>query len=202
MKLKVVEQFMSVQGEGLLAGQGAWFIRLFGCNLNCPFCDTRYAKEGKGWERIEVHELARAAIASKQALVVITGGEPTQQARGLCRLIERLQGAGLKVQVETNGTGKLSKPASLAHITLSPKRKGRVCKQMWRIADEVKIVVGNKVDVDWALALVSRAGYKGAVSLQAESNSKQALKAAIKAVLESRGKLRLSVQLHKLIEVK
>jgi organic radical activating enzyme len=102
-QLSVNEVFYSIQGEGPLAGVPAVFIRLAGCNLACPECDTKYG-------HVATHHPDGLALRARQLVppshrnyvCVITGGEPFRQSIG--PLIEALQGEGFLVQIETNGT--------------------------------------------------------------------------------------------------
>lgn len=110
---KINEIFYSVQGEGRFTGRPAIFIRLSGCNLKCPFCDTKH-QEGKEMTDGEIlEELAK--YPSK--FIVITGGEPGLQLD--CDFIDMLHRFGFYVAVETNGTRPL--PKNVDWVTLSPK---------------------------------------------------------------------------------
>jgi 7-carboxy-7-deazaguanine synthase len=112
--LDVAGTFLTIQGEGPFSGHRAFFIRLAGCNLQCPLCDTDYTSTRK---RISVSSLALAA--AEHSLVVITGGEPFRQPIGwlLRHLAERTV-----VQVETNGVIPLPEEVPDAvHIVVSPK---------------------------------------------------------------------------------
>lgn len=99
--------FYTIQGEGPYAGRPAVFVRLYGCNLQCPLCDTDYTSEKITWPPQHHQELAAYIIDHFEAptapLVVITGGEPLRQA-GIVRLVVALQKKGCLVQIETNGT--------------------------------------------------------------------------------------------------
>lgn len=107
--LQVHSVFYTIQGEGPYTGWPAVFIRLAGCNLQCPGCDTIYADHRDEqevhnvMERVEhLHGLHPSTRPSMQPLVVITGGEPFRQ--NLTQLAKHLISAGYLVQVETNGT--------------------------------------------------------------------------------------------------
>ena len=102
--LKVHSIFNTIQGEGPFAGWPATFLRLYGCNLQCPWCDTEYTKTSENYhplhlteEIIKYHPIRRL----KQPLVVITGGEPFRQ--NLKQLLDFLLGENFLVQIETNG---------------------------------------------------------------------------------------------------
>ena len=132
--MKVNEIFYSLQGEGYHVGTAASFVRLSGCNLQCPFCDTQHES---GTEMSD-EEIVAAVAANPARLVVITGGEPSLQ---LTRsLVNALHDADKMVAVETNGTHRL--PGNVDWITLSPKDKylGGQAKVVLNIVDEIKVV--------------------------------------------------------------
>ncbi len=101
--LDVVEVFPTIQGEGPFAGRPAIFIRLAGCNLQCPLCDTDYTSERMTLDVVQLMVMLAAARRECEAdLVVITGGEPFRQ--NLTPLLRNLLAAGYHPQIETNGT--------------------------------------------------------------------------------------------------
>lgn len=114
--------WQTIQGEGPYAGVTATFIRLAGCNLQCPFCDTDYTSQ-RSKQRIGeiVEQVDRVAIRShRRPLVVLTGGEPFRQ--NIAPLVDRLMVDGYIVQIETNGTlAPLQMFAALPTIICSPK---------------------------------------------------------------------------------
>lgn len=120
--------FYTIQGEGPHAGKPAVFVRLAGCNLQCPGCDTEYTKGAKLMTPADIcreadltwltmYDSACAALARRSApLIVITGGEPFRQNLG--RLIDLLHADGRMVQIETNGTLWDSRIPHYEHFTL------------------------------------------------------------------------------------
>ena len=132
--MKVNEIFYSLQGEGYNTGRAAVFVRLSGCNLSCPFCDTEH-EHGK---EMGVVEIANAIERFPAKFVVITGGEPSLQLTE--RFVDELHGRGLLVAVETNGT--LPLPSNVDWITLSPKDLfvGSAGSVVLRRANELKVV--------------------------------------------------------------
>ena len=111
--MRVNEIFYSLQGEGFFVGTPSVFIRLSGCNLRCPFCDTRH-ETGK---LMDEDEVAAAAARYPARHTILTGGEPSLQLTST--LVDKLHAAGKFVAVETNGTHEL--PPNVDWITLSPK---------------------------------------------------------------------------------
>jgi organic radical activating enzyme len=120
--LEVLEEFLSVQGEGTLVGTPAYFVRLARCNLRCPWCDTKYSW-GPGRE-VSPSEVAERVLSSGAPLVVVTGGEPLLQQEEVALLVRELLKRGFEgtVQIETNGTVY---PKSLedlpVRVAVSPK---------------------------------------------------------------------------------
>ena len=114
--MKVNEIFYSLQGEGYHTGKAAVFVRLSGCNLKCPFCDTDFSKYTEMTEEQIVDNVCKLSIDCH--FVVITGGEPTLQDTTL--LIDMLHQNGYKVAMESNGTRKA--PYNVDWLTISPKK--------------------------------------------------------------------------------
>ena len=132
--MKVNEMFYSIQGEGYHTGTPALFIRLSGCNLKCPFCDTDH----KGYDEMDEDEIAQFASKFEASLCVITGGEPALQLTET--LVDYLHSVGCYVAVETNGT--LPLPKNVDWVTVSPKQSyvGAKGKVVLDHVDELKVV--------------------------------------------------------------
>ena len=125
-RLRVSEVFVSLQGEGPLCCRRAVFLRLQGCNLRCPWCDTSYSLDPRGGEARSIGELVEEILSKGPRLLVVTGGEPLLQRRSLNTLLEELwaREPGFTIQVETNGTLPPPVPGEPLHRALyvvSPK---------------------------------------------------------------------------------
>ena len=140
-QLAVNSMFHTIQGEGPFAGSPATFIRLAGCNLQCPLCDTEYTNRlSMGIDEIFEQVFKCTPSDSKvPELVVITGGEPFRQSIG--PLIEKLLSGGFRVQIETNGTlyQKIPFEADRLTIVCSPKA-GSINKKLMPHIDVLKYV--------------------------------------------------------------
>ncbi len=146
---RVNEIFYSLQGEGYWTGTPMVFVRLSGCNLRCPFCDTDHAAFSE-MSAPQIVDAVRQAGADCRR-VCLTGGEPSLQLDPA--LVEALHSAGFLIHIETNGTRPL--PEGLDWITLSPKADVPGLKGDGSVAlsgaDEVKVVyLGEDVE-KWAL---------------------------------------------------
>lgn len=113
--------FNTIQGEGPFAGCRAIFVRLAGCNLQCPQCDTEYTQGRQALSVPAIVAYIRELTFPIPELVVITGGEPMRQP--IAPLVEALLTAGFKVQIETNGTIYRELPFDHPRLTIvcSPK---------------------------------------------------------------------------------
>jgi 7-carboxy-7-deazaguanine synthase len=120
--LEVQEIFLTIQGEGPFAGMPAVFVRLAGCNLTCPLCDTDYTSHAMSWSVDAVLSTVRLLAKDRIRLVVITGGEPLRQSLG--PLVRKLLFEQYEVQIETNGTlwdESLAPVIGVCTVVCSPK---------------------------------------------------------------------------------
>ena len=144
--LPVVETFHSVQGEGFWTGTNAFFIRLAGCDVGCPWCDTKHAWPLARHPQRTIDALVAEAIAVRPFMVVITGGEPLMH--DLSHLSRALRQAGLRTHLETSGSHPFS--GQFDWIALSPKRFKPPLADSYTRAQELKVVVGSPADIVWA----------------------------------------------------
>ena len=143
---RVNEIFYSLQGEGFWTGTPMVFLRLSGCNLKCPFCDTEHGS----FREMTAEEIVREMQAYGCGRACVTGGEPSLQLDK--ELVDALHDAGFRIHVETNGTRPL--PEGVDWVTLSPKTDVPGLKGDGTVvlekADEVKVVYAGGVDEKWA----------------------------------------------------
>jgi len=153
--LPVVETFHSLQGEGHHSGRSAFFIRLAGCTVGCAWCDTKHSWRESVHTEHPVQQLAeeaREAKASGAAFVVITGGEPLHH--NLQSLTSALdEHCALPLHVETSGVEPLS--GRFDWITLSPKRHHPPREELLKSCHELKVVVHEPADIDFANAMAA-----------------------------------------------
>ena len=194
----IVEIFYSLQGEGGRTGQATVFVRVAGCTLACSFCDTDFRVQ----REMTVQEVADEALSYGCSWVCLTGGEPTMY--DLQPLCDRLHAAGVRLQVETNG--QHPRPDwRLDHITVSPKETEGGFRHPWydTHATEFKYVVDAPADIDRALAHPT-AGTPGGPTLYVQPNAlnPRAIEQCIAAVQAHPDRLRLSLQTHKLLQIR
>jgi 7-carboxy-7-deazaguanine synthase len=145
-EFSVMEHFYTLQGEGFHQGRAAYFIRLGGCNVGCVWCDVKDSWDAAKHEKLTIGNLQLAIEKTPAKLVVITGGEPLMH--NLDELTTALQATGLKTNIETSGAHPLS--GSWDWICLSPKKFKAPLPGILPFANELKVVVFNKSDFDWA----------------------------------------------------
>lgn len=158
--LRVTEIFRSIQGESTRAGLPCAFIRLTGCSLRCVWCDTAYAFSGG--DEISVEEASARVLALGTDLVEVTGGEPLEQ-EGVYPLMERLLAAGKTVLLETGGHMPIERVDPRVVRIVDIKAPGSGMERENRLEnlanlgprDEVKFVLTDRRDFDWALAFVA-----------------------------------------------
>ena len=182
-RLAVNEIFYSIQGEGYHTGTPAVFVRLSGCNLRCDFCDTDHSRS----TLMTVGEIVDEVLQYPAVTVILTGGEPSLQPIGA--LVDKLHEAGRRVHIETNGTRPL--PDGIDWVTCSPKPGADVVLDR---CDELKIVYTGQ-DVEAIAAGIDAAHH----FLQPCSGLNTA---AVVDYLLAHPRWRLSLQTHKLIDIR
>jgi Organic radical activating enzymes len=198
--LPVVETFHSLQGEGLHAGRSAFFLRLGGCTVGCPWCDTKHSWPAEAHPQQSVDSLAAAtaeAASAGAAFVVITGGEPLHhQLDALTTAIRRV--CSLPVHLETSGVDPLS--GAPDWITLSPKRHSPPRAEVLQACDELKVVVHEPADLLFAEVVATQAP-QATWLLQPGWSSEEGQELAI-AMARRNSRWRLSLQSHKWLGVR
>ncbi|BAU14270.1 radical SAM protein [Leptolyngbya sp. NIES-3755] len=192
----VVETFHSVQGEGAWTGTSAFFIRLALCDVGCWFCDTKESWSAKRHPQKSIDELVKSAIEAKSAIVVITGGEPLMH--DLTELTKALHQAGLRLHLETSGAHPYS--GEFDWVTLSPKLSKLPHESVYAHADELKIVISEESDLEWAERESEKVSDRVIHYLQPEWSHKQSLDLIFEYV-KQHPKWRISLQTHKLLGV-
>jgi len=209
--LRVTEIFHSIQGESTWAGQPCTFIRLSGCPLRCTWCDTAYAFHGG--ERLSLDDILHRVAALDTPLVEVTGGEPLIHPNAF-RLVQRLLDAGFTVLVETSGAVDVAGLDPRAHRIMDVKcpGSGESERNLWSNLqhltgnDEVKFVIADRADYEWAREVVREHGLGERVRA---GTLKEVLFSPVWGrvefqdlagwILEDRLPVRFQLQLHKLV---
>lgn len=144
----IVETFHSVQGEGIWCGVSAFFIRLGGCDVGCPWCDTKISWNAKRHPQVAIADLMRQVRVAQPAMVVITGGEPLMH--DLQPLTTHLNTLNIPLHLETSGSHPLS--GHFNWITLSPKPFKPPQPDIYGQVNELKVIIDSPTDLQWAEA--------------------------------------------------
>ncbi|HMK05247.1 MAG TPA: 7-carboxy-7-deazaguanine synthase QueE [Ferruginibacter sp.] len=195
--LPVMEHFYTLQGEGFHQGKAAYFIRLGGCDVGCIWCDVKDSWEADAHPKMEVDSLVAEVKRTAAELVVITGGEPLMH--NLDELTGALHAAGLKTNIETSGAHPLS--GNWDWICLSPKKFKAPLQEILPLANELKVVVFNKSDFDWAEQYAKEVSADCKLYLQPEWDKAALVTPMIIDYIKANPKWELSLQIHKYINV-
>jgi len=205
--LTVSEIFYSLQGESTYAGLPCVFIRLSGCNLDCSYCDTRYAFEGG--EELSVRDIAERVKAFSCNLIELTGGEPLCQPEAI-QLMQDLLEDGYKVLLETNGSIDISAvPLDVIRI-VDVKLPGSGCFGSFDLAnlnyltkqDELKFVISDREDYQAAVKFIGMHELAGTALLFSAVVGRLAPAQLARWILEDKLPVRLQIQLHKILDIR
>lgn len=164
----ITEAFLSVQGEGVHMGRRAFFIRTYGCNVKCPWCDSKNAWSGGEFGTYSARNLASVALSSRAEICVITGGEPL--LHDLLPLVKLLHARKMAVHIETSATLSIPETDTVKFdwVTASPKLFKAPLDASLARADELKFVVGDISQMSEYMRFVPAATNAKAVWLHPE----------------------------------
>lgn len=195
--LPVMEHFYTLQGEGYHQGKAAYFIRLGGCDVGCVWCDVKESWDAEKHPKYEIQSLIDAIKKTPTEIVVITGGEPLMH--NLDALTAALKEAALQTNIETSGAHPLS--GNWDWICLSPKKFKAPLPGVLPHANELKVVVFNTSDFDWAEKYAAQVSSSCKLYLQPEWDKAAQITPLIIDYIKNNPKWELSLQLHKYINV-
>jgi len=195
--LPVMEHFYTLQGEGFHQGRAAYFIRLGGCDVGCVWCDVKDSWDASKHPLMSIEEMIATVKQTQTELVVITGGEPLMH--NLDELTSQLKAAGLQTNIETSGAHPLS--GHWDWICLSPKKFKAPLPGILPHANELKVVIFNKSDFDWAEKYAAQVSPSCKLYLQPEWDKASQMTPLIIEYIKANPKWELSLQIHKYINV-
>jgi 7-carboxy-7-deazaguanine synthase len=192
-----MEMFYSLQGEGYHQGKAAFFIRLAGCDVGCVWCDVKDSWDASKHPQLSIDEIVNAALAHPSKIAIVTGGEPLLHK--LDPLTTALKTAGFQTHIETSGSSPLS--GQWDWICLSPKKFKFPLEESVAAASELKVVVFNKSDIDWAESFEKRVSPNCKLYLQPEWDKADTMTPLAIDYIKAHPHWELSAQLHKYIQV-
>ena len=192
-----MESFYSIQGEGFHSGKPAYFIRLSGCDVNCHWCDVKESWEISKEQYTSIDDIVNEVIKTSTDLVVITGGEPLMH--DLSDLTKALKSEGKNIHIETSGTHPIT--GDFDWICFSPKKFKKPLEIFFSISDELKIIIYNKSDLQWAEELSHKVNENTQLIMQPEWSREELISPLILEYIKLNPKWRISVQTHKYLNV-
>ena len=190
-----METFYSIQGEGFYAGRPAHFIRLGGCDVGCGWCDVKESWDHGEHEIINVNKIVSGV--NNEGIVVVTGGEPLMWDMNI--LTKKLMKNKNSVHLETSGAHDIS--GKWDWICLSPKRKKLPKPEIYKLANELKVIIYNKHDLQFAEEQSRKVSEKCKLFIQPEWKRFDRNKGFIIDFIKENPKWQISLQLHKFMNV-
>jgi 7-carboxy-7-deazaguanine synthase len=196
-KLPLMESFHTIQGEGAHSGKAAYFIRLAGCDVGCPWCDVKESWERSAHPIIAIDEIVESAKNSKSRIAVITGGEPLMH--NLNDLTSQLKNSAFQTHLETSGAYQLT--GKWDWICLSPKKFKKPLQPSFDQANELKVIVYHKSDFSWAEKMAGEVNERCKLLLQPEWSKSDKMLPQIIDYVKNNPRWEISLQLHKFMNI-
>jgi 7-carboxy-7-deazaguanine synthase len=196
-ELPVMEQFYTLQGEGYFHGQAAYFIRLAGCDVGCVWCDVKESWDAEKHPIKTIDEIIAGVKSSPARICVVTGGEPLLY--DLTNLTKALHEAGLQTNIETSASSAFS--GTWDWVCISPKKFKAPLTENMPLANELKIVVFHKSDIEWAEKYAAMVSAECKLYLQPEWDKANEISPLIIEYIKLHPQWQLSLQSHKYLNI-
>ncbi len=195
--LPVMESFYTLQGEGFHSGKAAYFIRLGGCDVGCVWCDVKESWDAEAHPQFRVEDIVNGALEYPGRLAVITGGEPLMY--DLNELTAELKQKGFQTNIETSGAHPLS--GDWDWICFSPKKFKAPLEEFYAVANELKVIVYNSSDFDFAEKHAAKVNPDCKLFLQVEWDRRERMMPSIVEYVKANPQWRVSIQTHKYMNI-
>ncbi len=193
----VMEHFYTIQGEGYYTGSAAYFIRLGGCNVGCVWCDVKESWEAESHPKYAIEDMVNWVTDANAKLCVITGGEPAMY--NLEPITIALRENNINVNIETSGSYALT--GHLDWVCLSPKKFKPPIVEALAIANEYKVVVYHKSDIEWAMQFIPHLPKNCKLYLQPEWSKAESITPLIIDFVKAHPQWQISLQTHKYLQI-
>ena len=194
--LPLMEEFYTIQGEGFHKGTAAYFVRIGGCDVGCHWCDVKESWDAELHPPTKINAIATNA-SSYSKTVVVTGGEPlTWNMSPLTSLFKK---KGMQVHIETSGAYELT--GTWDWICLSPKKLKLPKEKIYKVADELKMIIASKSDFKFAEEQAVKVTKDCILYLQPEWSKREKLIPLIVDYVMANPKWKVSLQTHKYLNI-
>lgn len=195
--LPVMEDFYTIQGEGFNTGKAAYFIRIGGCDVGCHWCDVKESWDASVHPLVKTTDIIRKVEEAKAGSVVITGGEPLQY--NLNFITDSFKAKGIEMFIETSGAYPIS--GYWDWVCLSPKKTMQPLDEIYGIANELKVIVYNKHDFEWAQEQAKKVSSSCYLYLQPEWSKREEMMPLIVDFVKTHPNWMVSLQTHKYMNI-
>ena len=196
-ELPVMERFYTIQGEGRYSGRAAYFIRLAGCDVGCVWCDVKESWDAELHPVLSLESIISDVLATPADFVVITGGEPAMY--DLTTLIDLLHANNIETAIETSGCYPLR--GNIDWYCFSPKKFKAPCEDAYQKAAELKVIIFNKSDFEWAEKHAALVNSDCLLYLQPEWSKQERILPMIIDYVKENPQWKVSLQTHKFMNI-
>jgi 7-carboxy-7-deazaguanine synthase len=195
--LPVMEDFYTIQGEGFNSGKAAYFIRVGGCDVGCHWCDVKESWDAALHPLVKVEDVIAKVVDSGSKAAVITGGEPLQY--NMDTITSELKQKNIQTFIETSGAYPLT--GKWDWICLSPKKTMHPLEEVYKKANELKVIVYNKHDLEWAKQEAQKVSKDCLLFLQPEWSKRDEMMPLIVEFVKTHQNWMVSLQSHKYMNI-
>ncbi len=196
-KLPLIADFYTIQGEGFHTGKPAYFIRIGGCDIGCRWCDSKISWNADTHKLIGIEEIANKAAETSAKAVVVTGGEPSSY--NLQPLTKELKKHNIQRFIETSGAYKLT--GDWDWVCFSPKIQKPPYEYNFQIANELKVIIYNDEDFEWAEKMAAKVNKNCLLFLQPEWSRRNKNTPKIVEYVKKNPQWNVSIQAHKFMKI-
>jgi len=194
--LPLMEAFYSIQGEGFHKGKASYFIRIGGCDVGCHWCDVKESWDAQEHPLISTKNIVKNSLEYSE-MVVVTGGEPLMW--DMTNLTRELRENNKKIHIETSGAYELT--GNWDWICLSPKKQMKPVDEIYKKADELKVIIYNNDDFKFAEDQAKKISSKAHLFLQPEWENREKMIPIMVEYIKKNPKWKISLQTHKYLNI-
>ncbi len=195
--LPLMEAFYTIQGEGFYSGMPSFFVRIGGCDVGCHWCDVKESWNAKLHPAIDTDKIINQVVACKAKVVVVTGGEPMNY--NMSYFTQKLKAYGFQTHLETSGSSPMT--GEWDWVCLSPKQNKAPLKSALDVADELKVIIEDDADFEWAEKNAALVGKDCKLFLQPEWSRSEIMMQKIVDYALNNPKWKVSIQSHKYMRI-